>query len=73
VKKSANASLEVAGILLNMCNRTVLSKSVIKAVREKYPNLVLKTEIPTLAEVPESRNARQSLVNTSSAKKDGKQ
>jgi chromosome partitioning protein len=68
VKKSANASLEVAGILLNMCNRTVLSKSVIEAVKEKYPDFVLKTEIPTLVEVPESQNARQSLVNTSFSK-----
>jgi chromosome partitioning protein len=68
VKKSANASLEVAGILLNMCNRTVLSKSVVGAVKEKYPDQVLKTEFPTLVEVPESQNARQSLVNTTFSK-----
>jgi chromosome partitioning protein len=68
VKKSANASLEVAGILLNICNRTELSKSVSEAIKEKYPNLVLRTEIPALVEVPESQNARQSLVNTSFSK-----
>lgn len=68
VKKSANPRLELAGILLTMCNRTVLSKSVVKAVKEKYPGYVLKTELPTLVEVPESQNARQSLVNTSFSK-----
>jgi len=68
VKKSANPKLELAGILLTMCNRTVLSKSVVKAVKEKYPGYVLKTELPTLVEVPESQNARQSLVNTSFSK-----
>lgn len=68
VKKSANSRLELAGILLNMCNRTVLSKSVIQAVKDKYPEYVLKTELPTLVEVPESQNARRSLVNTSFSK-----
>lgn len=68
VKKSANANLELGGILLTMCNRTVLSKSVSRAVKEKYPEYVLKTELPMLVEVPESQNARQSLVNTSFSK-----
>lgn len=68
VKKSANPNLELAGILLTMCNRTVLSKSVINAVKEKYSDAVLKTELPTLVEVPESQNARKSLVNTSFSK-----
>lgn len=68
VKKSANPDLEVAGILMTMCNRTVLSKSVAAAVKEKYPAYVMKTELPTLVEVPESQNARRSLVNTAFSK-----
>ena len=68
VKKSANSRLELGGILLNMCNRTVLSKSVIAAVKAKYTQYTLKTELPMLVEVPESQNARQSLVNTAGSK-----
>lgn len=68
VRKAANPELALGGILLTMCNRTVLSKSVMEAVKEKYPGHVLKAELPTLVEVPESQNARQSLVNTSGSK-----
>lgn len=68
VKKSANPELYVAGILLTMCNRTVLSKSVIRAVKQKYPQYVLGAELQTLVEVPESQNARLSLVNTPGSK-----
>ena len=68
VRKSANSKLELIGILLTMCNRTVLSKSVAAAVKEKYAGYVLKPELPSLVEVPESQNARQSLVNTSFSK-----
>lgn len=64
VRRTANPRLELAGILLTMCNRTVLSKSVGQAVKDKYPGHVLSVEIPTLVEVPESQNARKTLVNT---------
>ena len=68
VKRSANQELYVAGILLTMCNRTVLSKSVIRAVKQKYPQYMLGVELPMLVEVPESQNARRSLVNTPDSK-----
>lgn len=68
VRKAANPGLELGGILLTMCNRTVLSKSVMRAVKDKYPGHVLKAELPTLVEVPESQNARRSLVNTPGSK-----
>lgn len=68
VKKSANPDLYVAGILLTMCTRTVLSKSVMRAVKQKYPQYILNIELPMLVEVPESQNGRRSLVNTSGSK-----
>lgn len=68
VKKSANPDLYVGGLLLTMCNRTVLSKSVIRAVKQKYPQYVLGVELPTLVEVPESQNLRRSLVGTPGSK-----
>lgn len=68
VKKSANPRLYLGGILLTMTNRTVLAKSVIRAVKEKYPQYVLSVELPSLVEVPESQNLRQSLVNTPGSK-----
>lgn len=64
VKKSVNSNLYVAGILLTMCNRTILGNSVVKAVKQKYPQYILNTKIPNLIEVPESQNIRCSLVNT---------
>lgn len=68
VKKQANPSLELYGILLTMCSRTVLSRSVIQAVEGKYSGAVLKTQLPMLVEVPESQNMRKSLVNTPRSK-----
>lgn len=68
VKKSANPELYVGGILLTMSNRTILSRSVIRAVKAKYPQYTLSVEIPSLVEVPESQNARCSLVNTPGSK-----
>lgn len=64
VRKQGNPQLELMGILMTMCTRTILTKEVIRATREKYPSHVLRTELPMLVEVPESQNARQSLVNT---------
>jgi chromosome partitioning protein len=68
VKKNANPGIYVGGVLLTMCNRTVLAKSVMRAIKQKYPQYALRVELPALVEVPESQNLRRTLVNTPGSK-----
>lgn len=64
VKKFLNPKLELTGILATMVDNTVISREVVKTLKDNFDNTVFKTAISRRVEAPESTYAERSLINT---------
>ena len=62
IQKRLNPKLEVAGIILNLVETTVIAQQLEEVLREQYESLVLKTKIKKAVRLEESPAFYQSVM-----------